>query len=255
MFHRGAAAYHVVGRMGASVLELIVKPSSDCSGIELGLFIAFVRAGGEVTIQGLTDRIRSSAALVFARVAGSVVGVAALKRPQASYRRRISSESGTPLHAPQFPYELGWVYVLPESRGKGFSFHLARIAVAESKGDGVFATSRTDNIAMHRSLAKLGFIGTGIPFASGRSKHSMQVFVRAAQPGVPADLVQNRGQVAVFQTPALARLWQTTKPTSASCSACVPIQNHWIPVSTSRSGTHPGASTTLATTASRRRRA
>ncbi len=160
--------------------ELIVKSPTECSNIEICAFIAFVRDGGEVSIQGLPERIRSAATLVLARIDGLVVGVAALKQPQASYRRRVSSESGALIPAKDFPYELGWVYVSPESRGKGFSLLLSQAALIESKGTGVFATSRTDNIAMHRSLAKLGFEITGSPYTSGRGNHSLQVFARRA---------------------------------------------------------------------------
>ena len=175
--------------MKAAMPELITKSPGNCTNIEVGAFIAFVRAGGEVSIQGLAERIRAAAALVFARVNGSVVGVAALKQPQASYRRRVASESGTSISAAEFPYELGWVYVSPESRGKGVSLLLSLAAVAESKGAGVFATSRTDNIPMHRSLVKAGFDAVGNSFASGRGKYSLQVFVRhAAQPIIQAGL-------------------------------------------------------------------
>ena len=175
--------------------ELIVKSPSECSNVEIGAFIAFVRAGGEVSIQGLPERIRGAAALVFARIDSLVVGVAALKQPQASYRRRVSTESGAPLLAEEFPYELGWVYVSPESRGKRLSLLLSQAALAASKDAGVFATSRTENIAMHRSLAKLGFVATGNPFVSGRGKHSLQVFARhAAQPIIPPDLAHKAAQ-------------------------------------------------------------
>lgn len=168
--------------MTTTMPEMIVRSPSDCSNIEIGDFIAFVRAGGEVSIQGLVERIHGAVALVFARINGLVVGVAALKQPQASYRRRVSSDSGAPIPATEFPYELGWVYVSPESRRNGLSLLLSQAALAESKGAGVFATSRTDNIAMHRSLAKLGFESTGSPFMSGRGNHSLQVFVlHAAQ--------------------------------------------------------------------------
>lgn len=171
--------------------ELIVKSPRECSNIEISAFIAFVRAGGEVSIQELPERICGAAALVFARIDGLVVGVAALKQPQASYRRRVSSESGAPLLVEELPYELGWVYVSSESRGKGLSLLLSQAALAPSKGAGVFATSRTENIAMHRSLAKLGFVATGNPFVSGRGKHSLQVFARhAAQPIIPPDAVR-----------------------------------------------------------------
>jgi GNAT superfamily N-acetyltransferase len=176
--------------------ELLVKSPGDCSNLDLGLFIAFVRAGGEVSVQGLNERIRSAAALVFALVNGTVEGVAALKQPQATYRRRLSSESGTPLPATEFPYELGWVYVSPESRRKGLSLLLSRAALAAGNGAGVFATSRTDNVAMHRSLAKLGFVPVGKPYVSGRGKHSLQVLVRhAAQPIIPPDLSRQAAPV------------------------------------------------------------
>lgn len=177
--------------MSAVVPELLVKSPVDCSNIEIGVFISFIRAGGEVAVQGLTERIRSAAAIVFAHVNGVVEGVAALKQPQSSYRRRVSSESATPLSATEFPYELGWVYVLPESRGNGLSLLLTQAAVAEANGAGVFATSRTDNIAMHRSLVKVGFVPVGEPYVSGRGNYSLQVFVRhVAQPIIPADAAQ-----------------------------------------------------------------
>jgi GNAT superfamily N-acetyltransferase len=182
--------------MKSAMPELLVKSPGECSNIEIVAFIAFVRAGGEVSIQGLVERIRSAAVLVFARVDGLVIGVAALKQPQASYRRRVSSESGAPLPAAEFPYELGWVYVSPESRGKGISLLLSQAIIAASEGACMFATSRTDNVAMHRSLTKVGFVAVGNPFVSGRGKHSLQVFVRhAAQPIIPPDLSRQAAPV------------------------------------------------------------
>lgn len=180
--------------------ELTVNSPDKCSNIEIGAFIAFVRAGGEVSIQGLTERIRCAAALAFARVDGLVVGIAALKHPQDSYRHRVSTESGAALSAQEFSFELGWVYVSPKLRGKGFSLLLSQAVLAESNGAGVFATSRTDNIAMHRSLAKLGFVASGNPFVSGRGKHSLQVFVRhAAQPCARAGLAQKRASPSTLR--------------------------------------------------------
>ncbi len=168
--------------MTIAIPELLVKSPGACSNVEIGAFIAFVRAGGEVSIQGLVERIRGAAALAFARLDGLLVGVAALKQAQASYRRRVSAESGAPLPVAEFPYELGWVYVLPKARRNGLSLSLSQSILATSIGAGVFATSRTDNIAMHRSLDKLGFESTGNPFTSGRGKHTLQVFVRHGAP-------------------------------------------------------------------------
>ena len=118
--------------MTTAVPKLIVKSPSACSNVEIGAFIAFVRAGGEVSIQGLVEKIRSAVALALAYLDGLIVGVSALKRPQASYRRRVNSSSGTPLPETEFPFELGWVYVAPDVRRKGFSLLLSEAAIASS---------------------------------------------------------------------------------------------------------------------------
>jgi predicted GNAT family N-acyltransferase len=168
--------------------DVIVKSSAEFSKLEIGYFIACVRAGGEVSFQGLVERIRNATALVFVKIDGGLVGVAALKRPQVSYRRSVSSRCGIALSAAEFPFELGWVFVSPEARSQGLSLLLAQAALTRSGGAGVFATSRTDNIAMHRSLAKVGFHPTGNPYPSGRAKHLLQAFVRpGAQPGSQQD--------------------------------------------------------------------
>lgn len=160
--------------------ELIIGSPGQFSNLEIGYFIACIRAGDEVAVQGLVERIRDAAALVFAKTGGGFVGVAALKRPRPSYRSRISSVSGASLSAAQFPFELGWVFVSSEARRQGLSFSLSEAALGESRGAGVFATSHVDNIAMHRSLTKLGFQRAGNPYPSGRAKRLLQVFVRPA---------------------------------------------------------------------------
>ncbi len=168
--------------------ELTVKNPLACSNLEIGAFIAFVRAGGEVSAQGLNERIRGAAALAFAHIDGVLAGVAALKNPLASYLRRVSSSSGVSLPVAQFPYELGWVYVLPDARGKGLSLLLAQSALSAAGEAGVFSTSRTDNQPMHKSLAKLKFVPSGNTYTSGRGKHSLQLFIRrSAQQSSPAD--------------------------------------------------------------------
>jgi GNAT superfamily N-acetyltransferase len=172
--------------MTPAVADIVVKSPRACSDLEIGVFIACVRAGGEVSVQGLVERIRGAAALGFAHRDGLLLGVSALKLPQASYRRRIGSESGTQLRDTQFPYELGWVYVMPDARGKGLSLALSEAVLASSADAGVFATSRTDNNPMHRTLIKLGFQPAGKSFTSGRGKHVLQVFTRDAAQQVHA---------------------------------------------------------------------
>lgn len=161
-------------------MEVVTKSGASCSDVEFGFFVSCVRASGEVSLQNLGERIRSAPALVFARADSSVLAVAALKNPAPSYRRRVGTACGTPLPSESLPFELGWVYVLPEARRRGHSLLVTQAALTAAWGAGVFATSRTDNEPMHRSLIKLGFIEHGKAFQSGRGSHSIRVFVRHA---------------------------------------------------------------------------
>ena len=168
--------------MSGPILVVGRKPG-DCHDSEIGDFLSLVLAAGEVTAEGLEGRIRAAASLVFLTVGCCLGGVAALKRPEPNYRKRVSSSSGVPLSQRRFPYELGWVFVMPSLRGRNFSIDLTREAIASAGTQGIFATSRTDNLAMHAALSKFQFVAAGRPYRSGRGNHQLQLFVRnAAQP-------------------------------------------------------------------------
>lgn len=93
--------------------------------------------------------------------------------------------------ASEFPFELGYVFVLPSARRQGFSVELARLALSAAEGKGVFATSRTNNDKMHATLRRFGFVKSGCIYASGKGNHDLQLFLQpAAQPGAPGDTPQ-----------------------------------------------------------------
>ena len=158
----------------------VLKPT-DCENGLIGDFMSLVLAGGEVAEEGLEKRIRSAERLVLLSVCSCLSGISALKRPEQSYRKHVSSRSGVPLPQSEYPFELGWVFVMPSARGRGFSADLTRAALSAAAGRGVFATSRTDNHPMHASLAKFDFMPTGHPYASTRGTHHLQLFLRQAQ--------------------------------------------------------------------------
>ena len=116
----------------------------DCDASQIGDFMSFVLAGGEVTPNGLEHRIRSAARLIFLDVDSCLCGIAALRRPERGYRQAISTKSRVPLSEEEYPFELGWVFVMPSARGRKFSLDLTRAALAAAEGRGVFATSRND---------------------------------------------------------------------------------------------------------------
>lgn len=169
-------------------INVLSRKPSDCHDTEIGDFMALVLAGGEVVSKDLESRIRSAASLVFLTVGCCLCGVAALKRPELSYRKRISLSADVPLSQNEFPYELGWVFILPSARGRKFSIDLTRAALSAAGTQGVFATSRTDNHGMHATLSRFQFVLAGKPYSSGRGNHQLQLFLRrAAQPTLEAD--------------------------------------------------------------------
>lgn len=158
---------------------IISKKPSNCSPDEIRDFVALVSQGGEVPAAGLSRRVNAAAQLVFLRIGARLYGVAALKNPNPGYRAKIIAASGVDLPPDSFPYELGWVFVSPEARRQGHSQSLSQAALSLAAGRGVFATSRKDNVAMHSTLAKLGFVPSGSAYASQQGGYCLQLFARA----------------------------------------------------------------------------
>lgn len=169
--------------MTTNQVKTLVKAPAECSNSELAEFVDLVVAGGEVLRDGLPNRVRAAAVLAFALLDDVLVGVAALKHPEAAYRERVSSKSGYPLPVEKFSYELGWIYISPAARRIGLSVSLVHALFARVGNSNVFATARSDNVAIHGSLVKVGFNAVGTPYKSTRGDYALQVFSRhAAQP-------------------------------------------------------------------------
>jgi len=162
-----------------AMVRLVTKQPSQCSETLILDFQVFVRAGGEVGSTALYRRIRDAKALVFLYDKGCLSGIAALKRPTASYRRKVVTKSGVSLDERMYPYELGYIFVLPSSRGKRYSHRLTEAALTAAEKHGVFATSRTDNEAMHAALKHYSFVKAGKPYSSSRRRLKLQLFIRS----------------------------------------------------------------------------
>jgi RimJ/RimL family protein N-acetyltransferase len=150
-------------------IQVTTRKPEDCNETDIDDFVALVLAGGEVKPKGLKTRIRCRAvSLAFLTMCCCLCGVAGLKRPHAVYRSKVSSKSKVPLPEDQFPYELGWVFVMPSARGRRLSVDLVREALSGAVDQGVFATTRIDNHAMQRTLERLGFVSAGAAWPSER---------------------------------------------------------------------------------------
>jgi GNAT superfamily N-acetyltransferase len=160
-------------------MEITVAAPTDFTKEELAEFCKLVRKGGEVGGNALATNIKNAKALVLGKCAESVQGTAALKSPQARYRKRIGDKAGVDLGQATFPYELGYVFLTPKMQGKGLSHRLVAMALKHADGAGVFATTRTDNNAMLATLAKAGFKLTGNDYC-GRDTRNLRILVRLA---------------------------------------------------------------------------
>jgi GNAT superfamily N-acetyltransferase len=156
-----------------------VRRPGECSAAEIGDFLAFVCAGGEVVPEGLEDRVARAHRLFFLRSADCLLGVAALKRPESAYRTSVANKAGFALDEQALPLELGWIYVLPSARRSGCSGLLVAAATNATNRMGIFATSRTDNVPMHRTLEKFGFNKVGKTYPSDLGHTQLELFIRA----------------------------------------------------------------------------
>ncbi len=169
------------------------KSPAGCADAEIAAFCCYVRQGGEVESAGLEDRVRDARALVFVYVDRALVGVAALKRPSATHRDGKFSAAGVSAIKSRYGLELGWVFVPPEHRGKGYSHTLVTAAMSPADNAPVFATTRADNAAMHRGLERTGFVRAGKSWKSKRGEYELVLYV--APPPPNNEYLDSSGQV------------------------------------------------------------
>lgn len=128
---------------------MIVSKSPDrCSADELRKFLDLVLEGGEVTPDGLEERIRNAEKLIFSIDGDYLIGIAAVKNPDQLYKQNLFQKARIGTNFEPYLYELGWIFVLPSSRGAGVPHTLVEAALAVSGNKGIFATTREDNIPM-----------------------------------------------------------------------------------------------------------
>ncbi|HRE84281.1 MAG TPA: GNAT family protein [Opitutaceae bacterium] len=152
-------------------------PPAQFSAVEKEQFAQLVLSGGEVAAAGLAERIESAIRLTFMRTGSELIGVAALKQPAANYRRAVfeKAEASDPME--NFPYELGWIVLKNEFRGKGLSTDLVSSALRPACGLGVYATVRLNNEPMRRTLIRSGFRPEGTHFQSERGHYRLALYV------------------------------------------------------------------------------
>src|SRR5262249_544184 len=119
------------------------------------------------------------AGLAVLRIHDNGVGIAALKLPNAHYRSSVFQKAKSKLEPTDWPFELGWVHILTEFQRAGYSLRLCRQVLAHCEGKNVFATTKTTNEPMRRTLANCGFETDGEPYKSDMRDEKLILYVRA----------------------------------------------------------------------------
>lgn len=155
-----------------------LRKPADCSGVQIEQFVDLVSMGGEV-VAGVRERILRARTLGFVEYSGVPIGVAAIKRPLKSYKQKIFEASNVAGQDSDFLYELGWIYLKENHRGKGLITPLVQQLLDEVGKKPVFATTRSSNLVMRDVLKHLGFESVGKPYRSTRQPdETIQLFVR-----------------------------------------------------------------------------
>ena len=155
-------------------------------------FFRMLQGSATVSGTGLRGRIDRASRLAFARCpGGSLLGIAALKVPDARYRQRIIETSGASLNVREFPYERGWLFVEPSMRGQGIGMALLRDLSDVVGGQSFYSVGEhlpTGHVHI-AAVEGLGYVGR--PFV-GRAGRRLVVRVPLCMVHVAAGLCGGR---------------------------------------------------------------
>jgi hypothetical protein len=140
--------YTVILRSGAELFDDEVAEVAD-----------LIHSCGAVkgTVEQIENRVRRAHLLIIARWAKEIAGVAALKSPKTTYRKRLRENVGVDVPENEYPTELGYVAVSEANRGRRLSSLLMEELMSlPIGGDGVFATTKREGYRT-AVLPDLGF--------------------------------------------------------------------------------------------------
>ncbi len=152
-----------------------VSPSGYTSD-EKAKILDLVRLGGEAAVT--PERINRARTIATAWVDGRMVGVAALKRPQDSYRAKVAERAGFRLKPSEWPFEFGYVFVEVDQRGRSYARSLTEALMRDAGSANIFATVRVANQEMHAVLRRFGFVVAGRDYLSDDGERILSLWIR-----------------------------------------------------------------------------
>jgi RimJ/RimL family protein N-acetyltransferase len=143
-----------------SNVKIFIKKPSECSKEEKNAFIDLVVSGEQNT----PDKVRSSFnKLVWVGLlyeGDEIMAVSSLKKQN----KNIFNLADVPEETKNYPYEVGFSFTSPLSRGKGYNRMLKKELFSKVGNKGIYATIRVNNKESMAVNAKLGFRKLGTPW-------------------------------------------------------------------------------------------
>lgn len=155
-----------------------IKEPSGCNKEEIDIFYQLVLKGEQVEKAGFRDRIERAKLLAFHYEGNTLVGVAALKRPNETYTKEVFRKAKVSEESGKYNLEVGWAFTIKEYRGKGICCGLVKKIVDASKSENIFATTKTGNLQMQKILEKNGFQKVGETYRGRTDEYYLQLYVR-----------------------------------------------------------------------------
>lgn len=160
--------------------EVEVRAAADAPALLRQQFVALVIKGGEVRKDTLPSLVDNALVIGFVWVEQTMAAVGGVKRPNVGYRARVFDKAALP-DPGRYPYELGWVFVDERFRSLGIARALTARLVNALEDMPVYATSRANNVGMHKALLGAGFRQAGQPYAGRRRGEQFRVFLKPAR--------------------------------------------------------------------------
>lgn len=161
--------------------NVIWKKPSECTESELTMFEALINKGGEVVADGLHDRIMRAEWLIFLFESDkTLAGVAALKKPNANYKKGVFRKANSPEDPSKFDSEAGWIFVEPQFRGRKHSRTLLQTVLELADKSHVYATTREDNEAMRHTNIRCGLQESGQPYKSEEGDYKLVLYIKGS---------------------------------------------------------------------------
>ena len=162
--------------------KLVVRLPSECTPGELAAFECFVKTGGEVTTGGFRELLMQAQQLVFLyeedeNVGQALAGVAALKNPRNSYKKKVFQKAQSPESPTDYVFEAGWIVVDQKYRGRRHSQNLLQTVLKLAGNSPVYATTREENQPIRRTNDRCGLKQSGSAYLSEDGKYSLVLYL------------------------------------------------------------------------------